>query len=166
MWYYYRLSAKIRNAKTFLNYCEEIAEKLRRQTYNGKPIEVVVDQRDINAGEKGWQWVKKGIPIRVEVGPRDMEKNSVFVARRDKSGKEKYGQDKDDFVSAAPKVLDEIQNGLLQRARTFCEDNTREIDNYADFTAFFTPANKEKPEIHGGFARSHLCDNPACEEKN
>ncbi|HKL22031.1 MAG TPA: aminoacyl--tRNA ligase-related protein, partial [Tichowtungia sp.] len=74
-----------------LSYCEETAAMIRAQSYAGRPVDVVIDSRDINAGEKGWSWVKKGIPVRVEIGPRDIEKNSVFAARRDKGPKEKYG---------------------------------------------------------------------------
>ena len=49
----------------------------------------IVDDRDMRGGEKIWQWIKKGVPIRLEVGPRDIEKDSVFVGRRDKAPKDK-----------------------------------------------------------------------------
>jgi prolyl-tRNA synthetase len=146
-------------------YCNEIADKLRQQVYHGRPVEVVVDTRDLNAGEKGWQWVKKGIPVRLEVGPRDMESGGVFVARRDRGAKEKYGQNKDEFISGIAALLDEIQHGLLEKALNFRKENTREINDYEKFQKFFTPKDKEKPEIHGGFASSHWCDGAACEEK-
>ncbi|MCU0858548.1 MAG: proline--tRNA ligase, partial [Pontiellaceae bacterium] len=88
-----------------MQYCNETAAMLRAQTYAGHPVDVVVDSRDINAGEKGWQWVKKGIPLRVEIGPRDMESGGVFVARRDKGAKEKYGQNRAEFVASIATVL-------------------------------------------------------------
>ena len=44
-------------------------------------------------------------------------------------------------------------------------ENTKEIDNYEDFVTFFTPENKDRPEVHGGFAMSHWCDGEACENK-
>ena len=46
-------------------------------------IEVEVDRRDLGGGVKNWEWIKKGVPLRVEIGPRDLEKNSVVVSRRD-----------------------------------------------------------------------------------
>ena len=55
----------------------------------GSPVRVEFDDRDMRGGEKAWGWVKQGIPLRVEVGPRDMEKDSVFVARRDRAPKDK-----------------------------------------------------------------------------
>ena len=148
-----------------MTYCEEVANSIRARTYDGKPVNVVVDSRDMNAGEKGWSWVKKGIPIRLEIGPRDMEKKAVFVARRDRGPKEKYSEDRDAFADSVPGLLDEIQSALFQRANDFRMQHTRDIDDWDAFTGFFTPENSEKPEIHGGFAMSHWCDGTDCENK-
>ncbi|MDR1745310.1 MAG: proline--tRNA ligase, partial [Planctomycetota bacterium] len=149
-----------------IKYAQGIVDALRKlDTPWGGRVEAIVDARDINAGEKGWEWVKKGIPVRVEVGPRDIEKNAVFVARRDRSPKEKYGQGREEFIAGVPALLKEMQDNLFARALAYREEYTKEIDEYGDFVAFFTPANKEKPEIHGGFAMSHWCGDPACEEK-
>ncbi|MGE4488094.1 MAG: proline--tRNA ligase [Kiritimatiellales bacterium] len=141
-----------------LQYCNETADMIRRQTYNGRPVEVVVDSRDINAGEKGWQWVKKGIPLRVEVGPRDMENNAVYVARRDKGPKEKYGQSREEFAATVADVLDDMQNGLFERACAFRTENTREIDAWEDFVAFFKDGR-------GGFAMAHWDGSAETEQK-
>ncbi|MDR0361915.1 MAG: proline--tRNA ligase [Planctomycetota bacterium] len=147
-------------------YAEGIARDLRgRRTIWGGDVEVIVDKRDMNAGEKGWEWVKKGIPVRIEVGPRDIGKNAVFVARRDRGPKEKYGQPRDEFIASLPAVLKEMQDGLLARAIAYRDGNTREIDDLDSFRAFFTPRNGEKPEIHGGFAMSHWCGDEKCEER-
>ena len=81
--------------------------------------------------------------------------DSVFVGRRDKGPKEKAGQPRAQFVATVAAQLDEMQNGLFERAREFRTANTRRIDQKDEFYAFFTPKNEEKPEIHGGFALSH-----------
>jgi prolyl-tRNA synthetase len=146
-----------------LAYGENLAARLREKTYHGRPLEVVIDKRDINAGEKGWSWVKKGIPLRVEVGPRDMAQQAVFVGRRDDPDNRKTSRPLDAFVDEAPALLDAMQEGLLARARAFRDDHTRDVDDWETLTAFFTPRNREKPEIHGGFARAHWCDGPDCE---
>ena len=149
-----------------VTYAEGIAAALRKlQTVWGDPISVIVDKRDINAGEKGWEWVKKGAPVRVEVGPRDIEKDAVFVARRDKGPKEKYGQGREDFIASVPAVLKEMQDSLFNRALEFRKAKTCEIDDFAAFTKYFTPMNAEKPEIHGGFAMSHWCGDRECEDR-
>ncbi len=154
---------KEEDREAILEYCNDLADRLRVQRFHDRDVEVVVDARDINAGEKGWGWVKKGIPIRAEVGPRDMANNSVFMARRDTG--EKQGVDKDEFAAGIVQTLEEIQQGLLQRALDHRAEHTRAIDSYDAFVAFFTPENKKQPEAHGGFAMSHWCDGEACEKK-
>jgi len=114
-----------------------------------------------------WQWVKKGVPIRVEVGPRDMEQGSVFVGRRDRGTKDKQSMPRDAFVQGAAALLQEIQDGMFARARAHRDEHTRRIDTRAEFDAFFTPArpgdDQVPAEIHGGFALSHFCGDPAVE---
>jgi len=151
--------------ESVLAYCEELAASMRELTYRGRPLGVELDTRDMNAGEKGWSWVKKGIPVTVEVGPRDMASGSVYVGRRDRARNERYGQPKDEFVAGVTDLLEEIQASLFARAKAFMVEHTRTIDDWTEFTAFFTPENTEKPEIHGGFAMSHWCDGDACEQK-
>ncbi len=149
---------------TILEYCEALAERLREQNYHGKSVEVVIDKRDMNAGEKSWEWVKKGIPVRAEIGMRDIEQDSVYVGRRDLSPKERYNATRDEFADGIVDLLDEIQTSLLERARAFQSEHTREIDDMEAFTAFFTPQNGKNPEIHGGFALSHWCGSESCEQ--
>jgi len=154
---------KEEDREAILAYCEEIASNLRKQRFHERDVEVVIDSRDINAGEKGWGWVKKGIPIKAEVGPRDMANNSVFMARRDTM--QKQGVDKDEFVANIVETLDDIQNTLLQRALDHRAEHTQDIDSYDEFKAYFTPENKNRPEAHGGFAMSHWCESSECEDK-
>ena len=146
-------------------YCEKIVSDLRALQYDGAPVEVEFDVRDMRGGDKAWSWVKKGVPIRVEVGPRDIAENKVFVGRRDQGMKERYGQGRDEFVSSVPSVLEEIQEGLLTKAKAFREANTRKIDTKEEFYEYFTPKNADKPEIHGGFALSHWSGEADVEEQ-
>ena len=81
---------------------EKLAEELRAQTAFGEAISVEVDKRDIGGGTKNWEWIKKGVPIRVEIGPRDLEKGTVAVARRDRGPKEKEFLPNARFHCAAP----------------------------------------------------------------
>ncbi len=148
-----------------LEYCNEIATALRGKSFHGRTLDVVVDKRDINAGEKSWGWVKKGIPVILEVGPRDMASDSVFVYRRDKSRQERFGQNKTEFIETVVDLMEDIQLSLLERARKMRDENTREIDDWESFQSFFTPKNKKQPEIHGGFAMAHWCDSEECEKK-
>ena len=145
-------------------YTDQLAAQLRTVQYNGRPLRVEVDRRDIG-GARGWDWIKKGVPLRVEIGPRDIANNAVFVGRRDKAHKEKTAMPRDSFIGQVGSLLDEIQVTLFERARRFREENTRTIDDFAAFRDYFTPENSEKPEIHGGFALAHWCGDAACENR-
>lgn len=145
-----------------LEYCNRLVAQLNDATFSGGAIRAWIDDRDLRGGEKNWQHVKKGVPLRVEVGPRDLAKNGVFLARRDTS--EKRGLDRDEFVQTVGTLLDEIQDGLYRRALTLRESNTRQIDNSDDFRQYFTPNDEQKPEIHGGFAMCHWAEDPAVDQ--
>lgn len=147
-----------------LEYCDQLASALREQYYHHHPLVVEIDDRDIG-GARGWEWIKKGVPVRLEIGPRDMGNDAVFMGRRDKGHKEKQSMPRAQFIGEIGTILDEIQTNLFDRAKAFQLANTRNIDEKADFYDFFTPQNKDKPEIHGGFALSHWCGGAECENK-
>src|SRR6266568_228759 len=138
-----------------LEACNSLALQLRGKHFSDLPLEVEVDKRDLGGGAKNWEWIKKGVPLRVEIGPRDLEKNSVELSRRDLPVKGKQSTVTGEFVSRAPEILGSIQQNLYQRALKFRDANTRTIDNKEEFYDFFTPKNPAKPEIHGGFALAH-----------
>ena len=147
-----------------MEYTETLAKALRDIYYNHRRIRVEIDSRDIG-GARGWDWIKKGIPVRVEIGPRDMASGSVFMGRRDKDPKEKISVQKDRFLGEITHVMDDIQNNIFQKALTFRETNTRTIGGKDDFYSFFTPQDPERSEIHGGFSLSPWCGDGACEKK-
>ena len=135
--------------------CDKLANELRDVRYVDVPLDVEVDRRDLGGGVKNWEWIKKGVPLRVEIGPRDLEKDSVAISRRDQPVKAKEFMSMQEFVRRAKAILDSIQENLFDRAKKFRDENTRPIDSKKDFYDFFTPKNSSKPEIHGGFALAH-----------
>ncbi|MEA3211767.1 MAG: prolyl-tRNA synthetase [Chthoniobacter sp.] len=144
---------------------DKLAAELRAQSFAGEAIRVEVDKRDLGGGQKNWEWIKKGVPIRIELGPRDLEKGSVAVARRDRGPKEKEFLPANDFVTQAAGLLEEIQQALLARATAYRDANTVRINTKDDFYAFFTAKNPDKPEIHGGFALAHWNGSAEVEQK-
>ena len=94
-----------------------------------------------------------------------MAQDSVYVARRDKPHREKISMKRDVFVKEISGILDEIQKNLYEKAFSFKKKNTIPVDGRKAFYEFFTPLNKEQPEIHGGFALSHWCGAGECEAK-
>jgi prolyl-tRNA synthetase len=145
--------------------CDNLAARLRDIRYADAPVEVTVDRRELGGGVKNWDWIKKGVPLRVEIGPRDLEKNAVEVSRRDQAVRAKESMPVEEFVARAPEILGSIQNSLYQRAKEFRDANTRVIESKKDFYDFFTPKNAAKPEIHGGFALAHWNGSREVEEQ-
>jgi prolyl-tRNA synthetase len=148
-----------------LDYCNSLSSELQDQRYADEPVRVKIDDRDIRGGEKTWHHIKRGVPLRLEIGPRDVKSNSVFLGRRDKGPKEKSGVPRDQFVATVADLLTEIQGTLFDRALKLREENTVKIDSLGEFEEFFTPKNAKKPEIHGGLAMCHFVDVPEVEEK-
>ena len=147
-----------------LEACDKLAEQLREARYVDLPIEVEIDRREIG-GAKNWEWIKKGVPLRVEIGPRDLEENSVELSRRDQPVKQKQSMLMKEFVARAPEILRSIQQNLYDRAKQFADANTRVIGSKEEFYDFFTPKNTAKPEIHGGFALAHWSGSRKVEEQ-
>jgi prolyl-tRNA synthetase len=146
---------------TVLDFCRSLQAELGEQEFAGRKVQVLLDDRDVRGGEKVWWHIKRGVPLRAEIGPRDVAANSVFLGRRDKGPKEKAGVPRDEFVANVGRLLDEIQNNFYQRALELRQQHTRPIDNLDEFRAFFTPKNEDAPEIHGGFADSPFVEDPA-----
>jgi len=157
---------KPEQAEQVLAYCNEVADEIRAHTYDGTPIRVKIDDRDIKPVEKKWQWVKRGVPVRLEIGPRDIESGSVFMGRRDKGLKEATGVPRDQAPDVIAKALVEIHQNLFDQAKAILDENIRrDFADFDQFTDYFTPKSADKPEIHGGFAWVKWCDSAACEEK-
>jgi prolyl-tRNA synthetase len=149
---------------TVVPYCESLKQELTAQMYDGEPIRVRIDDRDLRGGEKKWQWVKRGVPLRVEGGPRDSAEGKVSPARRDVAAK-LPGVARTEFVATAAATLAAMQQSLFDVAREAREAASIKIDTLKEFEAYFTPKNEERPEIHGGLAYSHFVDSPAIEDK-
>lgn len=115
-----------------------------------------IDEREqYSPGWKFNDWEKRGVPLRIEVGPKDIEKNQVVLARRDNGQKTPASQDGLD--RAVREMLDTIQNSMFERAREFREKHTHRVDDYNRF-----------PEIldgEGGFLWSHWCGSGDCEDR-
>jgi len=124
-----------------------------------------LDDRDLTSGERNWYWIKKGIPLRIEIGPRDVASGCVMLARRDKEPREKASVSLADLKEHAITAMLKMQDVIYQNALAFRDANMVKIDDNAKFYSYFTPKNQDQPEIHGGFALSHWCGDVACEER-
>ena len=120
---------------------EEIAESLRKQGCSVK-----FDNRDnLKPGFKFAEWELKGVPVRIAIGPRDLENGTVEVARRDT--KEKQVMKMDEVATSIPKLLDDIQTNIYEKALKFRSEKTTKVDSYDDF--------KKVLDEKGGFVLAH-----------
>ena len=118
-------------------------------------VKVKLDDREGRPGPKFFEWEKKGVPIRVEIGPKDVAQNSVVMVRRDTRDKQTVK-----MAGLGARVageLEAIQKNLYQRAFDFRTKNTREIDDWDEFKIIL----KDK----GGFIMAHWCSSAECEAK-
>ena len=155
---------KAEDRPAVMAFTRRLARELGEQYYHHRRIVVETDDRDIG-GARGWEWIKKGIPIRVEIGPRDIARDAVFVGRRDRDHRDKVSMPRSQFVAEIQTLLDEIQQTLYDRAVAYRRAHTVKIDDSREFYRYFTPENSEKPENHGGFSLSHWCGAAECEAR-
>ncbi len=114
------------------DFCDKIAAELKAQD-----IRVHVDKRDMRTGEKKWDSVKKGIPLCVEIGGREMENREVTVTRRDIGQNLKKTMGVDEFVAKAHGMLGAIHDSMLERSRGFTNDHTVDGTSIKDIDDFF-----------------------------
>ena len=117
----------------------------------------------MNIGEKSWNWIKKGIPLKLEIGLREIQNDHVFMIRRDT--REEMNIKYDKLFNEIPIILDDIQISMFKKANNFCNKYSAKIDNYDEFRKFFSEKRTENPEVSGGFAWSHFCGDLEWEKK-
>jgi prolyl-tRNA synthetase len=118
-------------------------------------IRVTLDEREERPGWKFAEWEMRGVPLRLEIGPKDIEKSAVLVARRDT--REKQSLPMDGLPARVTQLLDEIQNSLLARARQFRDEHTQRTSSYDEF--------KQIMEGRPGFVISPWCGSAECEAR-
>ena len=126
-----------------------------RAELSGANIRVKIDEREaVTPGFKFNDWEMRGVPLRVEIGPKDLANGTVALARRDKPGKEgKSFVKQNGLVDAVNEALSSIQESLYQRALAFRDANTQDAQDYAQFRSV----------VEKGFARSYWCGRRECE---
>ena len=127
-----------------------------RECLAGVGLAVKVDDRDnVNPGFKYNEWEMLGVPLRLELGPKDLEKNSVMTVKR--IGRVKESVAMGEVETRIPQLLDELQREMFDAALKRREEATHTVDDYDEF--------KRINDDPGGFLLAHWCGDAACEEK-
>ena len=113
------------------------------------------DREEFTPGWKFSEWEMRGVPLRLELGPRDIKENQVIAVRRDTREKKAVGLRL--LKEKVPEILEDIQKSLYQEALRFQEDNTYEVGSYEEFKSIM--------ESKRGFIKTFWCGNPACEAR-
>jgi prolyl-tRNA synthetase len=137
--------------KNVNNMAIEVQKKLEKEK-----ISCLNDSREqFTPGWKFNEWELKGIPLRIEIGPRDFRENKVIIVRRDT--REKLSIKCEELVDNVNRTLEHIQNNLFDKAKKFLNEHTEKIQNYDQFKDVLT--NK------GGFLKACWCSKQECEDR-
>lgn len=135
--------------ETLLEFCGEIRDALV-----GQGMRVRLDDRDSQSpGRKFNEWEVKGVPVRLEIGVKEMEARSVTLARRDTG--EKTSVERKELLPKIEKVLEDIQVSLFAKAKAHLEANTRDAGTFAEFMNIMQTTR--------GFIRAFWCEDASCE---
>ena len=131
------------------------SQGLERSELEKENIAVVADTRqEYTAGWKFNEWELKGVPVRIEIGPRDLEKKQAVVFRRDARTRESVNLAT--MAASVKKALDEIQDSLYQKSRRQLESSVAAVKNVGEIAA---AAKNKKP------AKGYFCGSAKCEEE-
>ena len=145
------ITYKTADSTAIVEKAREVMERLEE-----KRIITVLDcRKEYTPGWKFNEWELKGVPVRVEIGPRDLKQEQVTLARRDTYQKTTVKMT--EAVEAIAKLLEEIQNNLYAKAKRSLQEKTRSVQNYDEF--------KETLKSRGGFIKAAWCGRVECEEK-
>jgi len=131
-----------------LDYCRALVGELNAQSALGEPVRALLDAKAIKASNKRWAWVKKGAPVIVEVGPRDVAGGNVSVIRRDRlyqeSGKlASEIKPRAAFVGEIAAMLEEIQSGMFAEAKARLDANIRrDVTDFAELERFYAESEQ------------------------
>lgn len=130
-------------------------EKIENSLKSAGVTYKIDDRSYVTPGWKFNEWELKGIPLRIEVGPRDLKEDQLVIVRRDLG--EKVIKLSEGIGEESRNILDRIQIDMFEKASNFRADNTKKISSYEDFKEFY--------ESDGGFAESYWCGSPECEQE-
>lgn len=150
-------------------FCRELVERLNEMTFadGALPIEAHLDDRLYRSVEKKWGWIKKGVPLLLEVGPRDVKGDNVTFLNRAKSPRDYETMPRATFLERAGELLDEIQSTYFREAKERLEANTRRdiTTPEAFFEVFSKPADAKGEDSYTRFVHGKWCEDATCEEQ-
>jgi prolyl-tRNA synthetase len=146
-------------APAVLEAAEELAREIGERVFEGVPVRVSADLRDREPPDKRWEWTRKGVPLVLELGPRDLKEGVVALRRRDAGDAKPESLERAKVADAVPALLAEIQGAYHRAAAERLQSRTRnDIETFDEFRRWFDtdPADAEA----GGFVRAPWSEAP------
>jgi prolyl-tRNA synthetase len=132
---------------------EAVAAEIRELAFQGKPVRVLADFRDREGQAKRWEWTRKGVPVIVEIGPRDLDQGVVAMRRRDDEGLGMESLPRGGAAAGVGAILEQMQAGYFEQAAERLASRTaREIEDLAEFREWFGAADEDAAA--SGFVRA------------
>src|SRR5262245_24622119 len=143
----------------------EAADALRVEiaelAWSEEPVRVQVDQRDRRPAEKRWEWIRKGVPVVIELGERDIEQGVITMTRRDDPELRRDGIPREGAAGAVAGLLDDIQTGYYEEASRRLRERTRDdITTLDQFREFYSGDETDS----GGFIKAPWSEEPEAVE--
>jgi prolyl-tRNA synthetase len=142
-----------------LEKAKELKTRLEQTLYHGQELEVYLDDREKRGGDKSWEWIKKGVPVRIEIGPKDIDEGKVCVMQRTRPHKDKEFMSMDEFLNRVVDLLDSIQFTLYEKAKARLDAHIFTVNSKEEFYAFFNDPQKR------GFIKGFFSGEPWIEEE-
>ncbi len=137
--------------------CQDLAAKIKGQVFAGEVMRAKVDDRDMKGSDKRWGWIKKGVPLVLEVGPRDIDNGVVAAFYRDNLEAGMQSTPLDAFLSGLPETFEAMQTGMFKQAASYrSEKLVTSVSSLDEMKTFF-----EKDQ---GFVRAKWCEDIQTEE--
>ena len=150
-------------AAPVLDAAKALAEELQGTSFQGREVRALADLRDRKAPDKRWEWIRKGVPVVIEIGPRDLDEGVVSVRRRDADGFGAEPLARDAAAEQIPAILEQMQRGYFEEAQTRLATHTaNDIESLAAFEEWFDDGSEGG--ISKGFVRAPWSEAPETAE--
>jgi prolyl-tRNA synthetase len=141
-----------------LQAADELQAEIAAQSLAGEPVRVEVDTRERKPAEKRWEWIRKGAPVVIEIGERDLEQGVVTMTRRDDPELTRDAIPREGAAEAVAGLLGDMQTGYYEEASKRLRERTRhDITTLEDFREFFSGEDTET----GGFVEAPWSEDPS-----
>lgn len=140
-----------RKQYSVISYCNQLKIQIEQCSFFNSSVRVRIDDGDTRGGVKLWDWIRKGVPVWTEIGIQNMQRDVLYIGRRDRNPEVYKSIERNTFIIRLPRLLKDIQSSLYGKAISFSKKNTLGLRTKSDLFSFFTNENKKYSYPCSGF---------------